>query len=214
MRSVFFFLLSAIAVVAADIRVVVWDEQQPRQKAAYKNFLGNAIADHLKTKPGLKVRAVRQDDPNKCIGADVLEHCDVLIWWGHVRQGQITPADCKPIIDRIKAGKLAFLPLHSAHWATPFIEAMNERTKADVDKLFPRGKNSPRVQFDYIAPAGRIPPARNSLVTPAYLALQRRGVVTTVRVDLPNCCFPAYRGDGKPSTMHILIEIYTKRADA
>ena len=135
MRSVFFFLLSAIAVVAADIRVVVWDEQQPRQKAAYKNFLGNAIADHLKTKPGLKVRSVRQDDPNKGIGADVLDHCDVLIWWGHVRQGQITPADCKPIIDRIKAGKLAFLPLHSAHWATPFIEAMNERTKADAAKL-------------------------------------------------------------------------------
>ena len=59
--------------------------------------------------------------------------------------------------------------------------------------------------MEYVAPTGRIPPARNSLVTPAYLALQRRGVVTTVRVDLPNCCFPAYRGDGKLSTMHTLL---------
>ena len=61
MKSVLLFLLSAIAVTAADIRVVVWDEQQPRQKAAYENFLGNSIANHLKTQPGLKVRSVRQD---------------------------------------------------------------------------------------------------------------------------------------------------------
>ena len=205
MKSVFLFLLSAIAVTAADIRVVVWDEQQPRQKAAYENFLGNAIANHLKTKPGLKVRSVRQNDPNKGIGADVLGNCDVLIWWGHVRQGQITPTDCKPIIDRIQAGELAFLPLHSAHWATPFMEAMNARTREDVARLFPRNAKSPNLKVEYVAPTGRIPPARNSLVTPAYLALQRRGVVTTVRVDLPNCCFPAYRGDGKPSTMHTLL---------
>ena len=44
MKFVFSFLLSTLAVAAADIRVVVWDEQQPRQKAAYENFLGNAIA--------------------------------------------------------------------------------------------------------------------------------------------------------------------------
>ena len=205
MKFVFLFLLSTLAVAGADIRVVVWDEQQPRQKAAYENFLGNAIADHLKTQPGLKVHSVRQDDPNKGIGADVLDNCDVLIWWGHVRQGQITPTDCKPIIDRIQAGKLAFLPLHSAHWATPFMEAMNARTREDVARLFPRNAKSPNLKVEYVAPTGRIPPARNSLVTPAYLALQRRGVVTTVRVDLPNCCFPAYRGDGKPSTMHTLL---------
>ena len=64
------------------------------------------------------------------------------IWWGHVRQGQITPTDCKPIIDRIQAGKLAFLPLHSAHWATPFMEAIM-RVLEDVARLFPRNAKSP-----------------------------------------------------------------------
>lgn len=205
MRIAVLFLVFANLIAAAEIRVVVWDEQQPRQKQAYDNYLGNAIANHLKTLPDMKVRSVKQDDPNKGIGSDVLDHCDVLIWWGHKRQGQITPADSKPIVDRIKAGKLAFLPLHSAHWATPFMEAMNERTKQDVSKLFPRNKQSPNVKIEYIPPAGRIPPARNSMVTPAYLALQRRGVATTVRVDLPNCCFPGYRGDGKSSTMRTLL---------
>ena len=205
MRIAVLFLVFANLIAAAEIRVVVWDEQQPRQKQAYDNYLGNAIADHLKTLPDMKVRSVKQDDPNKGIGSDVLDHCDVLIWWGHKRQRQITPADSKPIVDRIKAGKLAFLPLHSAHWATPCMEAMNERTKQDVSKLFPRNKQSPNVKIEYIPPAGRIPPARNSMVTPAYLALQRRGVATTVRVDLPNCCFPGYRGDGKSNTMRTLL---------
>lgn len=59
MKLVFLFLLSTLAVAAADIRVVVWDEQQPRQEATYENFLSNAIANHLKTQPGLKVCSVR-----------------------------------------------------------------------------------------------------------------------------------------------------------
>ena len=129
MRFAVLFLVSAFSSSAADVRVVVWDEQQPRQKQAYENFLGNAISGHLKTRPGIKVRSVKQDDPNKGIGADDLDNCDVLIWWGHARQAEIKPADCKPIIDRIKAFKLLFIPLHAAHWATPFMGAMNEHTK-------------------------------------------------------------------------------------
>ena len=115
MRIAVLILVSANFIAAAEIRVVVWDEQQPRQKQAYENFLGNAIADHLKTRAGLKVRSVKQNDVNKGIGPDVLDNCDVLIWWGHVRQGQITPADCKPLTNRLKAGKLSFMPLLSAH---------------------------------------------------------------------------------------------------
>ena len=204
--KVFLSLLASVGLaVAADVRVVVWDEQQPRQKQAYPNFLGNAIADHLKALPGLMVRSVKQDDPGKGIDAEVLDNCDVLIWWGHVRQAQITPADCKPIIDRIKAGKLSFLPLHSAHWATPFMEAMNERTRMDAAKRFPRTRDSGKVVFNFIPPEGRVQPDYKSQTTPFYYALRRRGVVTKVRVDLPNCCFPGYRGDGKPSTMETLL---------
>ncbi len=47
------------------IRVVVWDEQQPAQKEAYENFLGNQIAAHLKTQEGLAVQLVKLDDPEQ-----------------------------------------------------------------------------------------------------------------------------------------------------
>ncbi len=109
------------------VKVVVWDEQQPAQKEAYDNFLGNRIADHLRGQPGLSVRSVKLDDPEHGLAADVLENCRVLIWWGHVRQAEITPEVGKAIVARIKAGDLALIALHSAHWSTPFVEAMNER---------------------------------------------------------------------------------------
>jgi len=41
------------------IRVVVWDEQQPAQKQAYEDFLGNQIAGSLKKQPGLDVSSRR-----------------------------------------------------------------------------------------------------------------------------------------------------------
>jgi hypothetical protein len=50
---------------AKSIGVVVWDEQQPEQKQAYDNFLGNQIAGHLKDKPGLTVKSVSIEDDEK-----------------------------------------------------------------------------------------------------------------------------------------------------
>lgn len=41
-------LASAPSRAADPVRVVVWDEQQPAQKKAYTNYLGNEIAEHLR----------------------------------------------------------------------------------------------------------------------------------------------------------------------
>ncbi len=88
----------------APIRVLIWDEQQPAQKQAYDNFLGNQIAQHLDGKPGLAVRSVRMDDPEQGLAADVLDNCDVLIWWGHLRHRDIKPERGRQIVERIAAG--------------------------------------------------------------------------------------------------------------
>ena len=97
---------------AEPIKVVVWDEQQPAQKQAYENFLGNAIADHLKAQPGLSVRSVKLDDPEQGLSAAVLDGCRVLIWWGHVRQAEVTPATGRSLVERIKDGGLSLIPGH------------------------------------------------------------------------------------------------------
>lgn len=191
--------------VAAEplIRVVVWDEQQPAQKQAYDNFLGNAIADHLSKQPGLRVISANINQPEKGLPASLLDNTDVLVWWGHQRHGEISTDLSKNIVARIKRGHLALIALHSAHWANPFVEAMYERTRQDAQQRYPDPKNGPPVKFDFITPEGRFIPTFDSLKTPAYYAM-RRGAQLTVRVDLPNCVFPAYRADGKPSTVKVL----------
>lgn len=186
-----------------QIRVVVWDEQQPAQQQAYDNFLGNTIADHLSTQPGLRVISANINEVDKGLPSSLLDNTDVLVWWGHVRQDEISAELSRDIVARIKRGELALIALHSAHWANPFIEAMNERTRDDARKRYPDPADGPPVEFEFISLSGRFVPTIDSIKTPAYYAT-RRGNRFKVRVDLPNCVFPAYRPDGKPSTVRIL----------
>jgi trehalose utilization protein len=199
--------LAPSTVRAADtpIRVLVWDEQQPAQKQAYDNFLGNAIAAHLEKQPGLRVISANLQQPDQGLPGDLLDNTDVLIWWGHVRHQEIPLEKAQAMVARIQAGRLALVALHSAHWARPFVEAMNERTKADARRRFPDPPTGPPVTVDYSPYAGGFVPTKDSLLTPAYYAMRSFNGQLAVRVDLPNCVFPAYRGDGQPSQTRVLL---------
>ena len=196
-------LISKCSAQEPMIRVLVWDEQQPAQKQAYENYLGNTIAEYLSKQPGLRVISANINEPEKGLPATLLDNTDVLIWWGHVRQDEISLELSRDIVARIKEGRLALIALHSAHWANPFMEAMHERTRDDARRRYPDPPNGPPVKFEFIPPGGRFVPTADSIKTPAYYAM-RRGDQLTVRVDLPNCVFPAYRPDGKPSTVRVL----------
>lgn len=185
--------------------MVVWDEQQPQQKQAYENFLGNAIAAHLEKQPGLRVVSASLQQPEQGLPADLLDNTDVLIWWGHVRQQEIPAEKAQAIVARVKAGRLALVALHSAHWSRPFVEAMNERTRDDARRRYPDPPNGPPVKFEFVPYAGGFVPTKDSLVTPAYYAMRQFSGQLVVRVDLPNCVFPSFRGDGKPSTTSVLL---------
>jgi trehalose utilization protein len=126
-------LVTASCVEAKSVRIVVWDERQPKQQTMYKNFLGNHIANYLKKQKGFSVRSVGMNDPQQGLPDVLLDDCDVLIWWGHVRQGEISVETARRIVDRVKAGKLSFIVLHSAHWATPFIQTLRGRTRQSED---------------------------------------------------------------------------------
>lgn len=188
---------------AEPIRVVVWDEQQPAQKQAYENFLGQAIADHLNKQPQIVARSMKLDDAEQGLSAETLDFAQVLIWWGHVRQREIKPEKGREIVERIKSGQLSLIALHSAHWSTPFVEAMYERTRIDAAKQFQvEGRN---VEFEFVPPPLLYTvPTHGSILTPAYYGYRRGAMDIKVRVDMPNCCFPDYRADGAPSTVTVL----------
>ena len=194
-------LAASLLVFAQDrpIRVLVWDEQQPEQNKAYENFLGNEIAAHLAKQPGLSVKSACLADPEQGISDAALDACDVLVWWGHVKNSQIEPEKGRKIVERITSGKLSLVALHSAHWSTPFVEAMHERARLDARKAHPAG------EIEFVPPAKRYTvPARDARLTPAIELRKFPEGETKVRVHLPNCCFPAYRADGKPSTLVVL----------
>jgi trehalose utilization protein len=197
------------AATAADpkrekpVNVVVWDERQPEQKQAYDDFLGNRIAGHLKGKPGLSVKSVSIEDGEKGLSPAVLRGCDVLVWWGHRRQAEVTPKMAAPLVERIGEGTLSLVALHSAHWSTPFMEAMNERTRLDAEKALKR--DGAKVEIAYVDPTKRYTlPKSTDRLTP-YTDLRKfpdgRERATVYR---PYCCFPAYRTDGKPSQVRVL----------
>ncbi len=189
---------------SAPVKVVVWDERQPAQKQAYANFLGNQIADHLAAQPGISVRSVGIDDPGQGLGGGVLDDCQVLIWWGHVRNGEIAPEVGQSIVAKIKAGQLSLIALHSAHWSTPFVEAMYERTRLDIAAKV-RARDGDRIEISYVPPPQRYTvPKADARVTPYVWLRKYPEGATKAEVHLPFCCFPAYRADGKPSEMRVL----------
>ena len=191
---------------ASPIRIVVWDEQQPQQRTAYSNFLGNEIAAYLKLQPGLEVTSKRLNDQNQGLGAEVLDACDVLIWWGHQRQKEVTAATGQDIVRRIKSGKLALIALHSAHWSTPFVEAMKERAREDAFKpLSPEERRHAVLVETNRYPKFFTAPKYDDFLTPfAWYRKQPDGKVE-ITLATPNCCFPAYRPDGLPSRVRTLL---------
>jgi trehalose utilization protein len=190
--------------VKGKIRVVVWDERQPEQKRAYPDFLGNWIAKYLQSRPGLAVRSVGLNDPGQGLTDDVLGSCDVLVWWGHMRHAEVTPRTGKAIVQRIWDGKLALIALHSAHWSTPFVEAMYQRTRDDAARTL-RQADGEKVEVAYAEPPRRYTvPRADERLTPYTAWRKFPGGRSRATVHLPYCCFPAYRADGKPSQIRML----------
>ena len=160
------FLIANLA-SAQPIQVVVWDEQQPSQKQAYSNFLGNEIASHLARQPGLAVRSVNLDDAGQGLGNDILDNCQVLVYWDHARHNEVKRDTAREIVRRIKSGQLAMISLHSAHWSLPFIEAMAEVTRNRTKQRY--ASIDQRVEIDFVQGQDFVGPKRDSPITPRLL---------------------------------------------
>jgi trehalose utilization protein len=184
--------------------VVVWDERQPAQKPAYPDFLGNHLARELRTRTGLSVASAGLDDAGQGLTDVLADSCRVLVWWGHVRQAEVKSKVGRDILKRIKAGDLALIALHSAHWSTPFVEAMNERAREDLNRTHPLVRDG-KAQVNLVYPNPQYTvPARGARLTPYVDEHKYPDGKVVVDLHLPICCFPAYRNDGKPSQIRTL----------
>lgn len=192
----------ATTLCATDIRVLVWDEQQPQQREAYgEKFLGETIAAHLEKQPGLSVKTARLDDAEQGLSDATLDATDVLVFWCHRRVKDQDDARMEAVVKRVMDGKLAFIGLHSAHWAKPFVRLMQERSKADALKQVPEAERA-SVKWEFVNDQ------------PYYKGIGRAARITPFaekaednvwRITLPQCVFPVYRNDGAPGHMTTLL---------
>ena len=199
-RSTFLLVLASLTAFAnsADIRVLVWDEQQPEQKKAYgEKFLGETIAVDLAKQPGISVKNANLDAPEQGLDEATLDATDVIIWWGHKRHGTVDDARVERVVSRVREGKLSLIALHSAHWAKPFVRLMQERAKDDVQAQIPTGA---KLELANEKPYGRMVKA-DAPLTPSL----EKNADGSWKLTLPGCIFPSYRGDGAPGHMTTLL---------
>ena len=186
----------------ATVRVLVWDERQPEQKQAYGGrFLGDTLAAHLAGRPGLAVRSVGLDDPQQGWSEAALDAADVLVVWCHRRVREQDDARAEAVVERVRAGRLGLVALHSAHWAKPFVRLMQERAKADALAALPaEARATARWIYTNTTPYQRIVKADARLTPHVDPAADGAWVLT-----LPQCVFPAWRADGAPSHVATLL---------
>jgi trehalose utilization protein len=187
----------------APVRVLIWDERQPKQKVAYENFLGNAIADYLEKQPGITVKSVALDSPEQGLDAAALDATDVIVWWGHARHDKVMADHTEAVVKRVLDGRLGFVGLHSTQFAAPFMRLMYERAKADAPKMVPEAERA-TAKFDFSLldpPLKREKVKRDQPLTPR---LEKIGD-NTWRLIPPACVFPVWREDGAPSHVKVLL---------
>ncbi|MDA0766591.1 MAG: ThuA domain-containing protein [Verrucomicrobia bacterium] len=197
------FFFSTVLHGQDKIRVLVWDEQQPVGKKVYESFPGNFIADHLRKNPKLEVTTAKQDDPEFGLTSEVLKRTDVLLYWAHVRQRDIPEGKGQEIADLVKAGKLAFVPLHSAHWSVPFMVCMQEKAAQDALAALAEDKRAnAKVVYEGKIQWQKAGEFDRNVAPPRY-EFDEQGKVT-VRVTRPNCVFPRCCGPGQPSEVRVV----------
>lgn len=191
MKSALFLLFTASALAQQPIRVLVWDEQQPEQKQAYgEKFLGETIAAHLSGKPGLQVKTAALSSPDQGLAPAQLDETDVVIFWSHKKNAELSDKHAEEITRRVQEGKLGLIALHSAHWSKPFIKLMQARAIADARKQL---GNAVPLRYRNENPMGKVPKADDEL-TPNLVQHEE-----TWELALPLCVFPSWRADGAPS---------------
>ena len=201
-------LLPLSAVLADDkIRVLVWDEEQPVGRKVYESFdfPGKCIAAHLRQNERLEVRTARIDDPDQGLSSKDLADTDVLLFWAHVRHRDISEEKGQEISDLVKAGKLDFVPLHSAHWSVPFMVCMQDKAAQDALEALPADvRAGATMKFTGELQWKKAGEFDRNFSPPSYEF--GTGGKVTVHVPRPNCVFPRCCGPGQPSQLRIIHE--------
>ena len=111
-----------------SIRVTVWNEYRHEttdEKVAkiYPDGIHAVIAQHLRD-AGLAVQTATLDEPEQGLTDQILAQTDVLIWWGHLAHDEVDDDLVDRLQQRVLAGGLGLVVLHSGHFSKIFKRLM------------------------------------------------------------------------------------------
>ncbi|NLV03150.1 ThuA domain-containing protein [Haloferax volcanii] len=108
-------------------RVTVWNEnvherEEPAVAERYPTGIHGTIAAHLEG-PDREVRTATLQEPEHVLDEVTLDATDVLVWWSHCANDEVTDAVAERVVDRVHEG-MGFIPLHSGKNSKPFTRLM------------------------------------------------------------------------------------------
>ncbi|MCI2257054.1 ThuA domain-containing protein [Domibacillus sp. PGB-M46] len=104
-------------------KVTVWNEnlhekKNPAVREIYPDGIHSTVAQFL-TEAGFDTKTAVLDEPEHGLTDDVLNHTDVLLWWGHLAHGEVSDEIVAKVQQRVLDG-MGLIVLHSAHFSKIF----------------------------------------------------------------------------------------------
>lgn len=118
--------------VMKAINVTVWNEyrherQNDHVASIYPQGIHHAIASHLQQQAGISVKTATLDEPEHGLTDEVLDHTDVLIWWGHLAHHEVRDDIVEKVRNRVLDG-MGLIVLHSGHGSKIFERLLGTKT--------------------------------------------------------------------------------------
>ena len=106
------------------IKVTVWNEYAADQKSeagvkAYPQGIHAKLKEFLSANEDMQVRVSLLDDPENGLTREILDDTDVLVYWAHMRHGDLPDEKADLIAEYVQKGMGAIF-LHAAHKSKPF----------------------------------------------------------------------------------------------
>lgn len=127
------------------IRVTIWNEYEHERKVPeiqkiYPEGIHGALKKSFSAEEDMVVKCATLDEPDQGLSEELLSDTDVLIWWSHARQDDVTDETVQRVIRHVHAG-MGLIALHSAHFSKVFRQLMGTPCTlswkhGDREKLF------------------------------------------------------------------------------
>jgi trehalose utilization protein len=110
--------------MSQSLNVTVWNEyrhEKSHEEVArvYPKGMHEAIAEGLRAYPEFTVRTATLDEPEHGLTREVLDHTDVLTWWGHMAHDEVSDEIVERVRQRVLTG-MGLIVLHSGHFSKIF----------------------------------------------------------------------------------------------